>query len=358
MPNRLAIVRTIVAKDLRLFARDRFYAFVSALTLVAFAVVFWLLPADDDTSLTVGIRLPGGEELLAEAGDDEGLEVVAFDTSSELHDAVAAGELVAGLDFPPDFLDAVAAGRRSTVRVVLSADAPDALRPLLEGAAREVAFAIAGREPPVTLVDADQIVLGVDRGGPLPIREQLRPLLIVVVLLTEMFALASLVASEIAQRTAVAVVTTPARVGDLLAAKAVLGTGLAFGQVVVIAAVTGTIQRSPAIVLTTLLFGALLVTGVGLLAGATGGDFVAIVFWSVLFFVPLAIPAFTVLFPGTPSLWVRALPSYGLVESLVRAVAFDERWRDVGPYLALLAGWCGLVLTAGTAVLRRRMVRV
>ncbi|QBI18814.1 ABC transporter permease [Egibacter rhizosphaerae] len=362
MRARARIVAAIVGKDLRLFSRDRFYLFITVLGLVFFGGLFWLLPATVEATVPVGIHLPGAKQLVDDAADDagdEGFAITAFDSAGALEDAVAEGEdVAAGLAFPDGFVASVIAGEPTTVELYVGAEVPEGLRPALAGAAREVAFAIAGDAPPVEVPEVEGMVLGIDRADdPLSLREQLRPLVVFIVLTMEMFALASLVAVELAQRTATALVTTPARVSDVLAAKAVLGTVLAFGQAVLIALVTGTLTHRPGLILTVLALGALLVTGIGLLAGSTGQDFVGVVFWSVLLFVPLAIPAFAVLFPGTPEWWVQVLPSYGLVETLVRTAGYDEGWAEAWPYLGALAAWCVGLFVVGTAVLGRRVAR-
>ena len=50
------------------------------------------------------------------------------------------------------------------------------------------------------------------------------------VLMVEAFALASLIAGEVQAKTVTALLVTPARTGDVLAAKTILGTLLAFIQ--------------------------------------------------------------------------------------------------------------------------------
>lgn len=356
-------VTAIIAKDLRLFLRDRFYLFITVLGLAFYVLVFWLLPATAEESIPIGLHLPGGEALLAEGlegGVEQGLEVMSFPTSAALEAAVLAGdEVVAGLDFPEDFLAATASGTATTARVLLTGEAPAVLSEALSAAVTELALALAGQEPPVTFPEVEELVLGVDRSGQiLSLREQLRPLLLLVVLLVEMFALASLVAAEIAQRTITAILATPARVRDVLVAKTVLGTSLAFGQAVLLAAITATLTRQALLVVVALLLGAVLVTGFGLMAGAIGRDFITIVFWSMAFFVPLAIPAFAMLFPGTPALWIRALPTYGLAETLVRVTGYGDGWAEVWPELTLLLVWGVVAFGVGAAVLSRRVVRV
>jgi ABC-2 type transport system permease protein len=359
--SRRGIVAAILAKDLRAFARDRFYVSVSILGLVAYVLLFWLLPATVEETVPLGVRLDGAGPVLAGlAGASEGLDVVAFDDPDALQAAVETGdEVVAGLDFPPGFLASVAAGEPTTVRVLLPADAPEELRPALTALVRELAYVVAGEAPPVTAPAVDEAIVGVDRAGAqVSLREQLRPLLVFLVLLVEMFALAALIAAEIHQRTITAILVTPARVSDVLAAKSLLGTGLAFGQALLILLATGTFVRGWTILAVALLLGSVLVTGMAMIAGSLGRDFIGIVFWSLLLMIPLAVPAFSVLFPGSAATWIQALPTNGLVRVIVGVTAYGDGWSQVGEDLLVLAGWCLATFGVGVLVLRRRVARV
>ena len=358
MRRRLGIISAIVRKDLRLYLRDRFSVVVTVLGLAAYIALFWVLPADVDETIGVGIYIPGGEELLAQGtvDDSSGFALIPFESAEALAAAVEAGdEVAAGMEFPDGFLAASAIGAPTTVRVLLWAGAPPELRPALVGGVREIGATIGGLAPPVTVPPMNEVVLGEDRvGDQVPLREKLRPLLLFLILIVEMFALASLVAAEISQRTVTAVLATPARVGDLLAAKAILGTALAFTQAVVLALATRALGTEAPLLLVALLLGAVLVTGFGLIAGATGRDFVGIVFWSMLFVVPLTIPAFGELFPGTAAGWIRGLPTYGLVETIVGVTAYGRGWAESWPHLAVLSGWCVGAFATGLFALGRR----
>jgi ABC-2 type transport system permease protein len=360
--GRAGIVASILVKDVRMFARDRFYVVVSVIGLVFYVLVFWILPASVDETIGLGIHLPGGEALLEGVPIDEaeGFAVHVFGSADELASAVEAGDdVAAGLDFPPGFVEAVSAGQATTVRALLAADAPEGLRPALVSGVREMAFGLAGDEPPVAFPELEESIVGPDRTGQqLSLRERVRPLFIFLVLLVEMFALAALVAAEISQRTVTAVLATPARVSDLLAAKAVFGTLLAFSQVLLLVVATGSFTAQMGVLLVGLLLGALLVTGFGLLAGSTGQDFVGIVFWSMLFLIPLAVPAVAALFPGAAAGWIQALPTYGLVEVIIGAASYAQGFADVWPHLLALTAWCAVILAVGVAVLGRRVARV
>ena len=71
--------------------------------------------------------------------------------------------------------------------------------------------------------------------------------------------------------------------------------------------------------------------------------------------LPLMIPAFGALFPGTAATWIKALPTYGLVEAIVGVTTRSESWSDLGPMLVLLGAWGAGLFALGSAVLRRRV---
>ena len=56
--SRLGAIAAIARKDLTEFTRDRLWMILSPLALVLLAVVFWLLPAQDDRTVVVGVA-PG-----------------------------------------------------------------------------------------------------------------------------------------------------------------------------------------------------------------------------------------------------------------------------------------------------------
>lgn len=361
MSSRVGVVRAFVAKDLRMQARDRFYVVVTIVGLVFYITVFWLLPATVDETLHLGVHLEDAPGLLGDlVGEEAGVALVAFGSSEELEAAVAAGDpVVAGIDLPAGFVRALASGERTTVRVVLGADAPEELRPALAAMVRELAFVLAGQAPPVTPPDLDEAVVGVDRmGAQLSMRDRIRPVFVVLALFVEMFALASLVAGEIQQRTITAVLATPARISDVLAAKTVIGTLLAFSQAAILLVATGAATRGPVLLAVTLLLGAVLVAGVGLIAGSIGRDFVEVVFWSLVVGLPVMIPAFGALFPGSPAAWIRALPGHGLVQVMIGTTAHGEGWAEAVPYLGALVAWGVVVFALGVLLLRRRVARL
>ena len=121
---------------------------------------------------------------------------------------------------------------------------------------------------------------------------------------------------------------------------------MAFAQAVLLLLIIGSFANQPVILLCALLLGAVLVTGFGLIAGAAGKDFIETLFYGMAFMIPLMIPAIAVLFPGTAAVWVKILPSYGLVQAVVQASAYNAGWLEVWPHLGMLLGWCVVAFAA------------
>ncbi len=171
----------------------------------------------------------------------------------------------------------------------------------------------------------------------------------------ESMALAGLVAGEIQARTVKAVTVSPARVSDFLTAKVLFGTALAFVQVVVLLAAIRGLDTNPVILLAAVLLGSVLATGFGMLAGSMGRDFMSIIFFSMVFMIPLLIPAVAMLFPGSVATWIKVLPSWPLAQMLVDISTYGAGWGEIAPLFGLLAAWSAGVIALGWMVLGRRV---
>jgi len=362
-PSRAGIIRAIAVKDLRAFGSDRMWVFLTLLGLFWFIVIYYMLPKHVDETIAVGVHWTDTDAAYAQAfPPEEGIEYVRFDTTDALEAAMGMTDvqpeevLKIGLDFPDDFLVRVTVGEDSTVRMLVDPGVPDDVREALTFMVREGAFALTGHRLPVTQLTQEEMVLGPDRlGNQVTLRDLMRPLLAFGVLMIETFVLGSLIASEVSSRTVTAVLSTPARTSDFLAAKGLVGTTVAFTEATVVLVFLRAFGTQPLILLTTLLLGAVLVTGVAFIAGASGRDLIGMIFYSMLFMIPMLIPPIATLSPGTASLWVKVLPTYGLVQAIIRATVDDAGWSEVLPFLAGLAAWCVLVFAGGLFVLKRKV---
>ena len=96
-------------------------------------------------------------------------------------------------------------------------------------------------------------------------------------------------------------------------------------------------------------------TGLGLVAGSSGKDFMGILFWEHALHGPVDDSGIAALFPGTAAGWVAILPSYGLIGGDCKTTAYGDTSVDILPYLAMLAAWCVVAFGAGLFTLRRKV---
>lgn len=366
-PSSASIIRAIVAKDTVAFRRNRFLMLITFLVIVVWGVMYQFLPTTVDETFSVGLvieqgALPPEMDLSPEAletADGTGVRVTPYPDAMSLESAVDAGaEVQAGLVIPAGFAQDITTGGTPSVTLIVPAGLPPQFEAMLGAAVAELGYALSNTPAPVDLATSTTIV-GTDRvGDQLSLADQMRPLLLLVVLMMEIFALATLVAGEIAERTAIAVLATPASARDLIAAKMVFGTTMAFAEAVLVGILIGAFGTSPGLILLALLLGALVVTGLGLLAGSFGRDFMDTLILGILLMIPLMIPAMAALFPGAGPDWVKLMPTYGVVDVVVGASAGTLSWSDAAVPLLTLAGW-GLALGAlGAWVLNRRVARL
>ncbi len=399
---------SILKKDIKVYSRNMIYLFLTTLSLVFFVVIFWLVPDTVEEEIIFAVSPPletlfeEGRSALIEQGfpeqaidqlteietafQDEGLVLVQVQSESLLQKAVkgeldvyktAPGRFILhdpegdskipddskkinlsmGISFPPSFIGDAILGKEQTVTVYADAAVPEELRGALQSIIREMAYQLAGQDLPVQFPDEEIIILGQDRlGDQISMREKMRPLIAFFMLMMETFALASLISNEVLQRTITALIVTPMRVWHFLLAKSIFGTTLAMGQAVIILALVGSFTAANwPLLLVIVLLGSLLFTAVAMLVGAAGKDFIGQLMFSMLFLIPLMIPSFAVLFPGSVAEWVRALPSYPIVRLLYDVTIHGALWEEAFNYLIYAGAWVLVIYIAGLLVLKRKV---
>ncbi len=379
--SRAAIVAAILRKDLQEFSRNRFIMLISILGLVVLVAVFWIMPSSVDETLVLGIHQKDMDQVLDAYAGAEGLAFVEFASTDDLKAAVTGdldvwktgdgtfvfgGEkpdgadrvsVQIGVDFPADFAADTAEGLKTTVVIYSDSEAAAAVRAAMTSFVRELAYGLRGDELPVTLPAETVVVLGEDRAGAqVSMRDQFRALFAFFVLMLETLSLAVLISNEVGQRTVIAILATPARLGDVLGAKTAYGALMAAGQGVIILAAMGafTLTNWPLLLLTMIL-GGVMFAGVAMITGAASKDFIGTLLYTMLLIVPLAIPAVAIIFPGSSSWLVKVLPTYGLVEVLHRVTAYGESWDDVAIYFIPLLAWLVVIYLLGRFTLKRKV---
>lgn len=345
-------VRALVSKDVKLYFRNRFFAFVSILGIVAYAIFYYIMPSDVEEFLDLAVYAPMLPPILQQA-QAEGLTIHSFDNQDELITAVEDGEYQAGIVIPPNIVAKLNNGTTATINLYFASDSPVELRDAVSIMIEELAYAQSGQ---VLNVEVNEQIIGRDMVGmQIPPRDRILPLFAVFIIIVEMMGLASLMSEEIEAGTHEALLITPMTIGGLFMAKGITGISLAFGQASIFLAVTGGFSQQPLVIIVALLLGSGLATAIGFLLAARGKDLMSVMAWSVPVLLLLLIPGLVVMFPGVTSDWIKVIPSYYLVDTVHLAANFDAGWADVWSNLLILLLLTLVFFGLGIVALRRRI---
>jgi ABC-type multidrug transport system permease subunit len=346
------IVKALLKKDFSLFMSNRFYLLITVVGLILYIVIYFLMPSEVNEELNLAIYENDNAEIFSQITGEEGFNIEYFKDEDLLKQAVLDGDYHVGITLPDNLLAIWQAGRIPDIKVYYSSSTAIEIKDAMVALIEELAYMQTGQS---VNYNVSQEVLGPDMAGAqISLRERMRPLLAVVILLTEILTLASLISVEIEQGTARALYVTPMRTSDLFMAKGILGVGLAMVQAVLFLLLANGFDHQPLIMLTTLLLGSIFVVGLGFLLASLSRDVMAVTGWGMLIFIILLIPGFGNVMPGLLSGWAKVIPSYYLTDTVNRVVNYGAGWSDVGVNLAILTGITAVVILAGMAALRRR----
>ena len=350
-------ILALIQKDITLYFRNRFFAFVSILGLVAYIAIYLLMPTNVAENLTFAVYAPTIPDVFIDFLTGNDINVVKLDSEEALRQAVIDLEYPAGLVLTGDVITGIAAGRDTEVTIFLASDVPaeslDAIRTVLNLAFNELSYTVSGN--PLNLELKDEII-GPDMAGQqLAARDRLLPMLAVMVLVIEMMGLGSLIAEEISAGTLSALLITPISVSGLFVSKAVVGIFLAFTQAAILMLFTGGLAWQPILILLTLLLGSLLVTGLAFFIASFSRDMMSVMAWSILVIIILVIPSYGVIFPGTLNDFARIIPTYYLFDTIHRVVNFQATFSAVSSNLVILLIMGIALMLAGIAVMERKL---
>jgi len=341
----IRIIKELAAKDIRLLLRDRFFLFISLLGLAFVIAAYLLLPGSVDEKIEMGLYAPEIPRLLSDELAAEGIVVKRKDSRPALKQAVAEGELSLGV--------ALSAGENTQVQVFFAPEFPEEMQEFSLLFMEELVHMLAGKGLPV---EFEEIVLGPDMvGRQISVRQKLLPLFVIMLLLMEILGISSLMTTEIENGTLQALLITPVKLRDIFFSKGFLGVCLAFLQVLLLLFLVGSLKHQALIVLTALLLGAGLITGIGFLMAAASKDIMSIVGWVTPVFLIIMLPPFTVLFPGLLSGWIKIIPSFYLVDVIHKAANLNIGWQHNWVNLVSLLGFNMLFIWLGIQALKRRI---
>lgn len=349
----LHMMASLIKKDLSLYFKNRFFAFVTALGLIFYLAVFFLLPASVDESLAMGWYAPQFPGVILEDLQEEGLVLNLYDSDAALQAAVLAGDEPVGISMTDDFGQQLALGEKPKVSIYFQSTLPDEYRSAYGLLMEEFGFFLAGQ--PLN-VEVEEVMLGPDMvGQQVPPRQRMLPVLVVFILMIEAWGLATLISTEAETGTLRALLVTPLRVEGLFLSKGATGMLMAFTQVALLLLITGGFRNDPLLMASVLLLGSLLVTGLSFLIASVSRDMMSVLGWGMLVMIVLALPAFNVLLPGLATGWIKVIPSFYMVDAIYKLINFGSGWMQLSSSLLILLGFAIAFFSLGVLAMKRRL---
>lgn len=342
-------VGVLLQKEVRLGWRNIMFIFAVVMPVAITLLLSLLFGTVFSGKARLGIVDQGRSRLPEIARAQESLEVKTYSTAAALRRAAEDGMVDLGVVLPAGFDEAVAAKDPASLTVYVWGESSMKDLAVTGAAISQMVRELAGQEAPVEIVT---IPLGQASG--LSWEARLLPLVILMALLFGGCMMpAALLVDEKQGRTLRALTTSPASLGEVVAAKGTMGVLVS----VIMAVVTLWLNRAwggePVLLLLALFLGAVMAAGMGLLLGAYVKDAATLFSVTKAGGIFLYAPALVYLFPEIPS-WVgRLFPTYYLLQPVVDIVQNGASWSQVGPDLAILVVLDVMLLGVVAAVVAR-----
>ena len=350
------VVAAIAQKDLIDAIRNR-YLLVALLTPLSIALLMRLmLPGINNLgNLTIIIHDPDRSTLVSQLRAAPQIKLVDVDSAATARGEVEKIKASGGLVVPANFDADVAAGKQPKLTIYVNNKKNIIEQANFRGLLERQVEALVQRPPPAELnwINVhDETKSPTERGFNL--NQMLLPLLLLLTFgMTGAFVVPLLLVEEKEKRTIDFLLTSPARLTEVIAGKAL--TGIVYS--VLIAAVLLALNRQMIgnwpLTMLTILLGLLLVVAIGLLMGSLFQTTMQVNTWASLVLLVLMAPSFS--FPGSPlglQPAMRFIPTYYFAESLKLSLAGTGSLRMWGHLAVVLA--CTIVaFIAVTWALRR-----
>ncbi len=276
----------------------------------------------------------------------DGIAVTVLADATELRRRVEGNDLDAGLVLPAGFDTTVTTGAPDDLDFYVGGESLASNRILLAVTTLDLVRGIDGTAPPA---EVTVVKLGEDTPN---LTTRLLPMIVMyAVAIAGAFVPAAGLVDEKQHRTLSALLISPARMGEVLAAKGALGVILALATGLVTLAINGVWGSSPLVMVLSLVLAGAMMVEIGLILGAWAQDantmFTAFKSGGILIFFPVVI----YIFPGIPQ-WIGKLgPSFYFLDPIFRAVAgnagLGDVWGELVIGVAIVVALVPLVVMMG-----------
>lgn len=350
------VIAAIAQKDLIDAIRNR-YLLVALLTPLSVALLLRLMVPGVESlkNLTIVVHDPGRSTLVSQLRAASGIKLVDTDSEANAKAEVEKADAAGALAVPTNFDADVAAGKQPKLTVYVNNKKNEIEQAAFRQLMNRQVTALAQRPPPAELnwINVSEET-GSATGGKIDLSQMLLPLLVLLTFgMTGALVVPLLLVEEKEKRTMDFLLTSLARLTEVIAGKAL--TGVVYS--VLIAGVLLAVNRQwvsnwPLTTLT-IMVGLLLIVAIGLLMGSLFHTTMQVNTWASIALLVLITPSFP--FPGSPAALdtaMRFIPTYYFVEALKMSLGGTSAPRLWG-YLAVVLACTVVTFLAVIWAMRR-----
>jgi ABC-2 type transport system permease protein len=297
----------------------------------------------------LGINDQGDSRLVDLVSASDSVQTRTYVSADDLKRAVEAGAVDMGVALPQGFDEEVSRGTTIVLPAYVWGESLAKNRGILLATVNSAVRQLAGQEVPVHI---ETTTLGDTQS--VPWNDRLLPLvLLYAVTIGGIMVPASLLVDEKQKRTLTALAITPTTLGDILAAKGLMGVIMALVMSIVIMLMNQAFGVQPGLLMIVLGLGAVLGALLGLLLGLLVKDintlFATIKAMGLLLYAPVII----YMFPQIPQWIGRLFPTYYLLQPIVDISQRGGSWPDIATNVFILIG-LDLILVAVVVFMLKR----
>jgi ABC-2 type transport system permease protein len=339
----------VLRKDFALGPRSPFFLYAIFLPVIMTIVFQFAFGSLFDPKPRLGIVDEGDSQITAAVEDMEGIELTMFEDAEELKTQVEQNDLDAGLILVSDFDQQVEDGEQPKLEFFLGGESYASNRIILSVTAIDLVREIEGSAAPVEV----EIVNFGTEGLPIAIR--LVPIIVFYALvMAGIFVPGSSLVQEKEEGTMMAMLVTPVKANEILAAKWFMGVIFASVMSIVALALNQAIGSNWFDVAVVVVVAAMMSATLGLLIGSFSKDS-TIMFGIVKGLgIFLFAPVIFYIFPEWPQWIAMIFPLYWIIEPIWQVSILGESISAVWLELVIALAITGALLVL-TAVVARRM---
>jgi ABC-2 type transport system permease protein len=317
------IIRTIrvIRKDLRLGPRSPVFLWALIYPFIITLVVQVIFGSLFEPKPRLGIVDAGRSQITARAAEMGEIQVSLLDSVDELKQQVEDNDLDAGLFLRKGFDEAVVTGRRPLLEFWIGGKSLASTRIILAITTLDLIREVEGKAPPVHV---EIRTLGGDSA--LPISHRLIPFMVLFsIIISGMLVTSFGLVQERENKTLDAILVTPVRFSDVLAAKAGIGLILAVFSAFLTLVLNGVLGSHPYLLLAGLFIAALMAAELGLIFGTAVSDINTLFTLIKTLNIIILAPVIFYIFPDWPQWIAKIFPTYWIINPI-----FEITIRNVG----------------------------